>query len=42
MGLVFYGSDTTAHAIRAAIRRLKAPIQVLSERHAINPKTIAK
>ena len=42
MGQVLHGSATTTHAIRAAIQRSKASIQALSERHGINPKTVAK
>ena len=42
MGQVLHGSATTTHAIRAAIQRSKASIQTLSERHRINPKTVAK
>ena len=42
MGQVLHGSATTTHAIRAAIQRSKASIQALSERHEINPKTVAK
>jgi transposase-like protein len=36
------GSATTTHAIRAGIQRSKASIQALSERHGINPKSVAK
>src|SRR5260221_9292533 len=42
MGQVLHGSATTTHAIRAAIQRSKASLQALSERHGINPKTVAK
>ena len=42
MGQVLHGSATTTYAIRAAIQRSKASIQALSERHGINPKTVAK
>src|SRR5262252_8863982 len=42
MGQVLHGSATTTHAIRAAIQRSKASIQALSERHGVNPKTVAK
>src|SRR4029079_9763355 len=42
MGQVLHGSATTTHAIRAAIQRSKASLQVLSERYGINPKTVAK
>ena len=42
MGQVLHGSATTTHAVRAAIQRSKASIQALSERHGINPKTVAK
>ena len=42
MGQVLHGCATTTHAIRAAIQRSKASIQALSERHGINPKTVAK
>jgi len=42
MGQVLHGSATTTHAIRAAIQRAKASIAQLSEKYAINPKTVAK
>src|SRR5438270_558478 len=42
MGQILHGSATTTHAIRAAIQRSKASLQALSERHGINPKTVAK
>ena len=42
MGQALHGSATTSHAVRAAIQRSKASIQELSERYAINPKTVAK
>ena len=42
MGQILHGSATTTHAVRAAIQRSKASIQALSERHGINPKTVAK
>lgn len=42
MGQVLHGSATTTHAIRAAIQRSKASIAQLSQKYAINPKTVAK
>jgi len=42
VGQVLHGSATTTHAVRAAIQRSKASLQVLSERYGINPKTVAK
>ena len=42
MGQTLHGSAKTTHAIRAAIQRSKAPIQELSERFDLNPKTVAK
>jgi hypothetical protein len=42
MGQVLHGSATTTHAIRTAIQRSKASIAQLSQKYAINPKTVAK
>src|SRR3546814_10722176 len=42
MGQVLHGSATTTHAVRAAIQRLKASIQELSQHYGINPKTVQK
>lgn len=39
---VLHGSATITHAVRAAIQRSKASIQVLSQRYGINPKTVQK
>lgn len=42
MGQTLHGIAKTTHAVRAAIRRSKAPIQGLSERFDLYPKTVAK
>lgn len=42
MGQLLHGSAKTTHAVRAAIQRSKASIEVLSERYDLNPKTVMK
>jgi len=42
MGQILHGSATTTHAIRAAIRRSKAPLKELAAKHGLNRKTVAK
>lgn len=42
MGQILHGAATTTHAIRAAIRRSKAPLKGLAARRGPNRKTIAK
>lgn len=42
MGQVLHGGATTTHALRAAIRRSKAPLKELAVRYASNQKTVAK
>src|SRR5215813_12648581 len=42
MGQVLHGSATTTHAIRAAIKRSKAPLKELAARYGLNRKTVAK
>ena len=42
MGQVLHGSATTTKAIRRALQNSQASLRVLSRRHGINPKTVAK
>ena len=42
MGQVLHGSATTAHAIRTAIQRSKAPLKNLAVQYGLNQKTVAK
>lgn len=42
MGQILHGRATTTHAIRAAIRRSKAPLKELATRYGLNPKKVAK
>ena len=42
MGQVLHGCATTAHAVRAAIQRSKAPIHELAEQYGLNRKTVTK
>ena len=42
MGQVLQGCATATHAIRAALRRSKAPLNELAARHGLNAKTVAK
>ena len=42
MGQVLHGCATTAHAVRTAIQRSKAPLKELAARYGLNHKTVAK
>src|SRR2546430_8623809 len=42
MGQILHGSATTAHAIRAAIQRSKAPLKELAKRDGLNQKAVGK
>lgn len=42
MAQIRHGSDTTTHAVRAAIQRSQASLAQLSRELGINPKTVAK
>jgi transposase-like protein len=42
MGQVLHGSATTTKTIRRAIQNSQESLRVLSRRHGIKPKTVAK
>lgn len=42
MGQVLHGSATTTEAVRRAIQNSQESLRVLSKRHGINQKTVAK